>query len=45
MNNKMNSFKGDNVISFPLAMKMSPGIYTIEVNDGKDTPTKKFMNQ
>src|SRR6185436_16915835 len=45
MSNKMNSFKGENMISFALTPTMIPNMYTVEVNDGKDIQTKKFLKQ
>jgi hypothetical protein len=45
MTNKTNSFKGDNMISFPLASNMKTSMYTIEVNNGTDIQTKKFIKQ
>jgi hypothetical protein len=45
MANKVNSYKGDNMISFSLASTMKPSIYTVEVNNGVETQTKKFIKQ
>ncbi|HET9745541.1 MAG TPA: T9SS type A sorting domain-containing protein [Chitinophagaceae bacterium] len=43
--NKVNSFKGDNLISFPLTSNMQTSMYTIEVTNGADIQTKKFIKQ
>lgn len=45
ISNKINSFKGDNLISFPLASTMQTSMYTIEVVNGTDIQTKKFIKQ
>ena len=45
MSNKVNSFKGDNMISFSLASNIKASIYTVEVNDGTDTQAKTFIKQ
>ena len=45
MSNKMNSFKGDNMISFPLVSNMKKSMYTIEVINGTDIQAKKFIKQ
>jgi hypothetical protein len=45
MSNKMNSYKGDNMISLPLASTMKTSMYTVEVNNGTDIQTKKFIKQ
>lgn len=45
MNNKMNSYKGDNMISFPLAANMQTSMYTIEVINGSDIQAQKFIKQ
>ncbi len=45
IHNRINSFKGDNMISFPLAANMQTSMYTIEVTNGADIQTKKFIKQ
>lgn len=45
MNKKVNSAKGNNVISLPLASNMIASMYTVEVNNGTDIQTKKFIKQ
>ena len=45
MTNKHKSVKGDNMISFPLASSMTSAMYTVEVNNGSDVFSKKFIRQ
>jgi hypothetical protein len=45
MSNKVNSLEGINMISFPLASTFIPGMYLVEVNNGSDIQTAKFVKQ
>jgi hypothetical protein len=43
MNNKITSLEGNNMISFPLAPAFKPSMYLVEVNNGIETQTAKFI--
>jgi len=45
MNNKVNGLEGNNMISFPLTTAFKPSIYLVEVNNGTDIQTAKFVKQ
>jgi hypothetical protein len=45
MSNKVNSLEGNNMISFPLASTFKPSMYLLEVNNGSDIQTAKFVKQ
>ena len=45
MSNKINSLEGNNTISFPLASTFKPNMYLVEVNNGTDIQTAKFVKQ
>jgi hypothetical protein len=45
MSNKINSLEGNNTVSFPLASTFKPSMYMVEVNNGTDTRTAKFIKQ
>lgn len=45
MSNKMNSLEGNNMISFPLASTLKASMYLVEVNNGTETQTAKFIKQ
>lgn len=45
MSNKVNSLEGNNVLSFPLASTIKPSMYLVEVNNGSDIQTAKFIKQ
>ena len=45
MNNKITSLEGNNMISFPLASAFKPSMYLVEVNNGIETQTAKFIKQ
>src|SRR4030095_9057976 len=45
MNNKITSLEGNNMISFPLASTLKAGMYLVEVNNGTDIQTAKFIKQ
>lgn len=45
MSNKMNSLEGNNTKSFPLAASFKPNMYLVEVNNGTETQTAKFIKQ
>jgi len=45
MKNKATSFKGDNMISFPLDTNMKANMYTVEVNNGTNIQAKTFIKQ
>ena len=45
MSNKINSLEGNNMISFPLASTFKPNMYVVEVNNGTEIQTAKFIKQ
>lgn len=45
VNNKMNSLDGNNIISLPLNSTFKPGMYVVEVTDGTDRQSTKFIKQ
>ena len=45
MNQKVNSYEGSNMISLPLSSTFKPGLYVVEVNDGTERQTAKFVKQ
>jgi len=45
MKSKANSFKGDNMISFPLDSNMKASMYTVEVDNGTNIQAKTFIKQ
>lgn len=45
LNNKVNSLEGSNVISLPLNSTFKPGMYVIEVNNGTELQSSKFVKQ
>lgn len=45
MSNKINSLEGNNMISLPLASTFKPGMYLVDVNNGSDIQTAKFVKQ
>jgi len=45
MRNKINSLEGNNTISFPLASAFKPNMYLVEINNGAETQTAKFIKQ
>jgi len=45
MSNKINSLEGNNIISFPLAPALKASMYLVEVNNGAETQTAKFIKQ
>jgi hypothetical protein len=45
MNNKITSLEGNNMISFPLASTLKASMYLVEVNNGTDIQTAKFIKQ
>jgi hypothetical protein len=45
MNNKVTTFEGSNTMSLPLAATFKPGMYVIEINNGTDIQTAKFVKQ
>ena len=45
MSNKITSLEGNNMISFPLASTIKPNVYLVEVNNGTETQTAKFVKQ
>jgi len=42
---KINSFKGNNLITLPLSSGFSPGIYVLEINTDISNQTLKFVKQ
>ena len=45
LNNRLNSLEGTNLISFSLASTFKPSMYLVEVNNGTDIQTAKFIKQ
>lgn len=45
MSNKVNSLEGNNMISLPLSSTFKPGMYVVEVNNGTELLTSKFIKQ
>lgn len=43
--NKMNSLDGNNLVSLPLNSTLTKGMYIVEVNDGTEIKTAKFIKQ
>ncbi len=44
-NNKVNSLEGSNVISLPLSSTFKAGMYVVEVNNGTELQSSKFVKQ
>jgi hypothetical protein len=45
MSQKVNSQEGSNMLSLPLSSTFKPGMYVVEVNNGSDRQTAKFVKQ
>ncbi|HEY5969707.1 MAG TPA: T9SS type A sorting domain-containing protein [Chitinophagaceae bacterium] len=45
LNNKVNSLEGSNVISLPLSSTFKAGMYVVEVNNGTEVHSSKFVKQ
>ncbi len=45
LNNKVNSLEGRNMISLPLSSTFKAGMYVVEVNDGTQLQSSKFVKQ
>ncbi|HEY5969709.1 MAG TPA: T9SS type A sorting domain-containing protein [Chitinophagaceae bacterium] len=45
MSNKINSLEGSNTICFPLASNFKTNMYVLEVSNGSDIQTAKFIKQ
>jgi len=45
MSNKITSLEGNNIISFPLASAFKANMYLVEVNNGTEIQTAKFIKQ
>jgi hypothetical protein len=45
MSNKISSLEGNNMISFPLAATLKANMYLVEVNNGTEIQTAKFVKQ
>jgi len=45
LKNKVNSMEGSNVISLPLSSTFTAGMYVIEVNNGTELQSSKFVKQ
>ena len=45
MSNKITSLEGNNIISFPLASALKANMYLVEVNNGTEIQTAKFIKQ
>lgn len=43
MSNKISSLEGNNIISFPLASTLKANMYLVEVNNGAEIQTAKFI--
>ena len=43
MNSKTTSLEGNNILSFPLASTLKASMYLIEVNNGTEIQTAKFI--
>jgi hypothetical protein len=45
LNNKVNSLEGSNVISLPLSSTFKAGMYVVEINNGTELLSSKFVKQ
>ena len=45
LKNKVNSLEGSNVISLPLSSTFKAGMYVVEVNNGTELHSSKFVKQ
>ena len=45
LNNKINSLEGYNMVSLPLSSAFKHGMYVVEVNNGNERQTSKFLKQ
>ncbi|MFI5406626.1 MAG: T9SS type A sorting domain-containing protein, partial [Nitrososphaerales archaeon] len=45
VSNKVNSLEGSNVISLPLSSTFKAGMYVVEVNNGTELQSSKFVKQ
>ena len=45
LKNKVNSLEGSNVISLPLSSTFKAGMYVVEVNNGTEIQSSKFVKQ
>jgi hypothetical protein len=45
MRNRMNSLEGNNLISVPLSSTFTKGMYVVEIADGTEIKTAKFIKQ
>lgn len=45
MKNKITSLEGNNIVSLPLNSTINMGMYIVEVNDGRQLQTAKFLKQ
>jgi hypothetical protein len=45
MSNKITSLEGNNIISFPLVSALKASMYLVEVNNGTEIQTAKFIKQ
>jgi hypothetical protein len=45
LKNKINSLEGSNVISLPLSSTFNTGMYIVEVNNGTELQSSKFIKQ
>ncbi len=45
MNQKMNVYQGSNLVSLPLSSAITSGVYAVEVTDGSERQTAKFVKQ
>jgi hypothetical protein len=45
LSNKVNSMEGNNVISLPLSSTFKAGMYVVEVNNGTELHSSKFVKQ
>jgi hypothetical protein len=45
LNKKVNSLEGSNMISLPLSSTFKAGMYVVEVNNGTELQSSKFVKQ
>ena len=45
INQKIGSFKGNNLITIPLSSGFAPGMYVLEINTDIESQTLKFVKQ
>jgi hypothetical protein len=45
MNKRVNMYEGNNIVSLPLSATFTSGMYVVEVVNGTDLQTAKFIKQ